>query len=87
MVTTPVLEPQDGDAAFFGKICAGVLVHQRPPPPPTPEQQQQTGHWITYVKFQGTWWCLDSVRNASFQQSPFAHQTPLQTIMQLWFKD
>lgn len=74
-------EPQDGDAAFYGKNCAAALVHQRQ------EQNRQSGHWMTYVKVQGTWWCLDSVGDAAFQQSPFDHQTPLHTIMQLWFKD
>ena len=45
MVTTPVTEPQDGDAAFFGKNCIAALVN-------TP------GHWITYVKIASSWWCL-----------------------------
>ena len=73
LVTTPVTEPQDGDAAFFGKTCVAVLVN-------TP------GHWIAYVKVASSWWCLDSVRDAAFEQNPFHHQSANRRIMQLWLK-
>ena len=80
MVDSPVTEPQDGDMAFYGKNAAGVLVL-------VSHAGARVNHWVTYVKHQGTWWCLDSVRPASFQRNPFHHQSDRHTIMQIWFKD
>ena len=72
LITSPVQEPPDGDAAFLGKQLAGVLVS-------TP------GHWKTYLKLRGVWWCVDSVRAHAEQRNPFQCQTPRHLIMQCWF--
>ena len=70
----PVQEPRDREAAFFGKEVAAVLVS-------TP------GHWITYIKLRGVWWCVDSIRAHAVQRNPFLCQSPRHMIMQLWFKN
>ena len=72
LIASPVQEPQDGQAAFFGKQMAAVLVS-------TP------GHWITYIKLRGVWWCVDSVGAHAVQRNPFQCQSPQHMIMQLWF--
>ena len=73
LVTSPVQEPRDREAAFFGKEVAAVLVS-------TP------GHWVTYIKLRGVWWCVDSIRAHAVQSNPFLCQSPRHMIMQLWFQ-
>ena len=73
LITSPIQEPRDGEATFFGKEMVAVLVS-------TP------GHWITYIKLRGVWWCVDSVRAHAVQRNPFQCQSPQHMIMQLWFK-
>ena len=73
LITSPVQEPQDGEAALFGKQMAAVLVS-------TP------GHWMAYIKLRSVWWCVDSVRAHAVQRNPFQCQTPQHIIMQLWLK-
>lgn len=73
LITSPIQEPQHGEAAFFGKHIAAVLVS-------TP------GHWITYIKLRGVWWCVDSIRAHAVQRNPFQCQSRAHMIMQLWFK-
>jgi len=72
VTTTPIVEPGDGDVAFYGKNCVAALVFK-------------PGHWVVYAKVGRIWWCLDSMQNASFEQNPFDHQTQQQIINQLWF--
>ena len=74
LITSPVQEPRDGEAAFFGKEVAAVLVS-------TP------GHWVTYIKLRGVWWCVDSIRAHAVQRNPFLCQSPRHMIMQLWFEN
>ena len=74
LITSPVQEPRVREAAFFGKEVAAVLVS-------TP------GHWITYIKLRGVWWCVDSIRAHAVQRNPFLCQSPRHMIMQLWFKN
>ena len=71
-VTTPVMEPQDGDAAFQGRRLVAVLV-------------SKPRHWVTYVKQNNVWWNLDSASNAAAIQNPFTSQSARHMIMQLWF--
>ena len=71
-VTTPVMEPVDGDAAYQGRRLVAVLV-------------SKPNHWFTFVKKNGVWWNLDSVSNAAVIQNPFTCQSARHMIMQLWF--
>ena len=71
-VTTPVMEPVDGDAAYQGRRLVAVLV-------------SKPNHWVTFVKKNGVWWNLDSVSNAAVIQNPFTCQSARHMIMQLWF--
>ena len=71
-VTTPILEPQDGDAAYQGRRLVAVLV-------------AKPRHWVTYVKLNQAWWNLDSASNAAVNQNPFLCQSHRDLIMQLWF--
>ena len=58
--TAPLVEPRDGDGAFYGKNCVATLVYQ-------------PGHWVVYAKLGQIWWCLEL--NASYQRNPFENQT------------
>ena len=71
-VTTPVVEPQDGDEAYQGRRLVACLV-------------SKPNHWVTYVKQDNRWWNLDSASNAAAMQNPFMSQSPRHLIMQLWF--
>ena len=71
-VTTPVMEPVDGDPAYQGRRLVGVLV-------------SKPNHWVTFVKQNNVWWNLDSVSRAAVMQNPFTCQSARHMIMQLWF--
>ena len=71
-VTTPVVEPQDGDEAYQGRRLVAVLV-------------SKPNHWVTYVKQDSSWWNLDSASKAAAMQNPFTSQSARHLIMQLWF--
>ena len=72
VMTTPVLEPEDGDPAFQGRRLVAVLV-------------SKPNHWVTFVKVDGVWWNLDSVSNVAVIQNPFTCQTARHIVTQLWF--
>ena len=72
VVTTPVMEPVDGDPAYQGRRLVAVLV-------------SKPNHWVTFVKQNNVWWNLDSVSRAAVMQNPFTCQSAMHIIMQLWF--
>ena len=72
VVTTPVMELEDGDPAYQGRRLVAVLV-------------SKPNHWVTFVKLDNVWWNLDSVSNVAVAQNPFTCQSARHIIMQLWF--
>ena len=69
----PVLEPLAGDPRWGGLQVVTVMI-------------QTPGHWISYTKVAGVWWCQDSAGPpAAVRGDPFLAQNANTTIQEIGF--
>ena len=61
---TRLLEPDPAD--WHGKQCSALLAHEG--------RRAVSGHWITFIKYNGSWWRSDSYRPSVTVENPFTNQ-------------
>ena len=61
---TSLIEPDSAD--WNGRQCTALLAHEG--------IRAVSGHWIAFIKYNGSWWRVDSNRPSVTVEDPFANQ-------------
>ena len=68
---TQIEEPRDNDPAWPDMEVVAVLTHSGG------GGQGGGGHWCTYIRRQGVWFCVDTTANLILEKNPFDFQLEL----------